>query len=92
LNEDDEYWLQLFPSRGIVSARTYEVQERKKDSIFLFPDGGMYFRRNCSLIKMPFHWNDEHDMALKISHYNMTVADIERGSWSIFPIVQEKIY
>jgi hypothetical protein len=41
---------------------------------------------------MPFRWNDEHDMALKISHYNMTVADIERGSWSIFPIVQEKIH
>lgn len=93
LNGNDEYWLQLFPSRGIVSDQTYNNQKRKKIKVFIFPDGGMYYLRHCSLIKLPFQWdNEDGKMASRLGHYNMTVADIEYGDWSIFPVVQEKIF
>jgi hypothetical protein len=88
LKEEDEYWLQLFPSRGIVSERD---QMDTHDRIFEFFDGRLYYMRQCSLIKLPFDSHDER-VKSKLRDYNMTEADIERGSWSIFPVVQENIF
>ena len=91
LNKNDEYWLQLFPSRGVVSNRTYNYQELNRDRIFTIPDGSVFYVRQCSLIKLPILWYDV-DVVSKLRRYNMTKADAEHGDWSIFPIVQEYIF
>jgi hypothetical protein len=61
------------------------------DRIFSTLDGRLYYMRHCSLIKLPFDLYDEK-VKSKLRDYNMTEADIERGDWSIFPVVQENIF
>ena len=91
LNENDEYWLQLFPSRGVVPDKTYKLQQQNKDRIFTIPDGSVFYLRHCSLIKLPMRWYDV-DMVSKLGQYNMTREDSEFGYWSIFPVVKESIF
>ena len=91
LNENDEYWLQLFPSRGVVPDKTYKLQQQNKDRIFTIPDGSVFYLRNCSLIKLPMRWYDV-DAVSKLGQYNMTRENSEFGYWSIFPVVNESIF